>query len=113
MSHFNSQHPDLASVTAEEMFHCQASWSGGASDIKKHKRGLVNFRHSFAALCLSKSQRGWGTAEQTKGRGKTTTSSTTTQILGGCATIYNLPSLLCDSVGERKEGETQGDWERG
>lgn len=70
------------------------------------KGGLVNFRHSFAVLCLTKSQRGWGTAEHTKGRGKT--SLTTTEIQGGCTTIYNLPSLLCDSRGGWREEQREG-----
>lgn len=83
------------------MFRCQASWSGRSSDIKTqtqtHKKGRVNFRHSFSVLCLSKSQRGWSTAEHTKGKGQT--SLTTTKIQGGCTTIYNLASRLRDSRG--------------
>lgn len=55
------------------------------------------------ALCLLKSQHGLSTAEHTEGRGKT--SLTTTKIQGGCTTIYNLPSLLCDSRGGWREGE--------
>lgn len=99
------------------MFHCHTSWSGRSSrQIKKkhkkkpHKRGLVNFHHSFVALCLSKSQRGWSPAEHTKGRGKT--SLTTTKSQGGCTTIYNLPSLLCDSRGGWREGGMEGERER-
>lgn len=102
----NYKHHWPTLTTAQEMLHRRTSWSGCSSDIRKHtKEARANFRHSSVALCLSKSQRGWSTAEHTKGRGQT--SLTTTKIQGGCTTIYNLPSLLRDSRGGWREGERE------
>lgn len=65
----------------------------------------------FMVPCLLKSQRGWGTTERTKGRGKTLL--TTTEIRSGCSTIYNLPSLLCDSRRGWREREREADTQTG
>lgn len=102
------KHPITAETTGLNQHHlpCQSSVSGCTFSIKAQRGGLVNFRHSFAVLCLPKSQCGWSTAEHTKGRAKT--SLTTTEIQGGCTTIYNLPSLLCDSRGGWREEQREG-----
>lgn len=62
---------------------------------------LVNFRHRFAVVYLPKSLHSSGHGGDTPRR-EAKTSSTTSEIQGGCATIYNLASsLLCDSGEER------------
>lgn len=71
--------------------------------------------NSFEMFCLGEKM------SLVKGHGEhskreTKTSLTTTKIQGGCTTIYNLPSLFCDSSREgggrrerEKEGDTQGE----
>lgn len=56
----NYKHHSPTSITAQEMFQCQTSWSGRSSTIKKHTKGVeyISVTVFWCFVCRNPSEAG-------------------------------------------------------